>query len=352
MAHMRKHPKSGRWQVRYRDPSGRERSRNFKRKIDADRFLVTVSADVLRGDYIDARLGRATVAEMAERWCRTRSHLARATRDQDSAFLRSLVLPHFGTRAVGSVRRSEVAAWLAGLDVAPATKAKALQKLSAIFGVAVGDGALRSNPCDRIPRPTQRPNRVGRALTDDEIEAVLDAAEAVDESSAAMVHVMARAGLRIGEAIALKRVDVDGGMLHIRQSMSRREGLRAVKGRSGGRSITMPDGLQARLQRHMASQTLASLEGWLFVAARGGPIRYNNWRSRTWNRIVEKAGVGDLKPHDLRHTVATRLFVVDAWTVPQVQAYLGHVDPTVTLRVYTHVRPHELPTPSMIRPGR
>lgn len=352
MAHVRKHPKSGRWQVRYRDPAGRERSRNFKRKVDANKFMVTVSADVIRGDYIDARLGRATVTEMAERWCSTRSHLAQATRDQDSAYLASLVLPHFGERPIVSVRRSEIAAWLAGLEAAPATKAKALQKLSAIFAVAVGDGALRGNPCDGVPRPTQRPNRVGRALTDDEIEAVLDAAEAVDESTAAMVALMARAGLRIGEAIALKRVDVDGAMLHIRQSMSRREGLRAVKGRSGGRSIPMPDGLAARLRQHMAAQTLGSLEGWLFVAARGGPIRYDNWRSRTWNRIVEKAGVGDLKPHDLRHTVATRLFTVDRWNVPQVQAYLGHVDPSVTLKVYTHIHPEALPTPGTARGAR
>ena len=49
MAHVRRHPKSGRWQVRYRDPSGRERSRTFSRKVDADRFAATVVADVVRG---------------------------------------------------------------------------------------------------------------------------------------------------------------------------------------------------------------------------------------------------------------------------------------------------------------
>ena len=49
MAHVRRHPKSGRWQVRYRDPSGRKRSRNFERKTDADRFASTVVADVVQG---------------------------------------------------------------------------------------------------------------------------------------------------------------------------------------------------------------------------------------------------------------------------------------------------------------
>ena len=40
MAHVRRHPKSGRWQVRYRDPTGRERSKTFERKTDADRFAA------------------------------------------------------------------------------------------------------------------------------------------------------------------------------------------------------------------------------------------------------------------------------------------------------------------------
>ena len=41
MAHVRRHPRSGRWQVRYRDPGGRERSRTFTRKVDADRFAAS-----------------------------------------------------------------------------------------------------------------------------------------------------------------------------------------------------------------------------------------------------------------------------------------------------------------------
>jgi hypothetical protein len=53
MATIRRHPKSGHWQVRYRDPSGRQRAKNFERKVDADKFAATVTADVYRGDYID-----------------------------------------------------------------------------------------------------------------------------------------------------------------------------------------------------------------------------------------------------------------------------------------------------------
>ena len=348
MAHIRRHPINGKWQVRYRDPTGRERSKNFDRKVDADRFAATVTADVYRGDYLDPQLGQTTVAEFAERWTATRQHLAQATRDHDRHLLASLILPTFAERPVASLRQSEIAAWLSELDAAPSTRAKALQKLSAILRLAVADGALKVNPSDGVKRPTVRATREGRALTDAEVSKILEAAEQVDASKATMVWLMARAGLRIGEVLALKRSDVDvaGRLLHVRASMSRREGVRPVKGREGqGRTLPLSEDLVDRLRVHL-SGSVASIEGWLVTASRGGRVRYDNWRTRTWRRIEELADIGDVNPHDLRHTLATRLFVVDGWTVPQVQAFLGHADPRVTLKVYTHVFPEDLPKPS------
>lgn len=349
MATVRRHPNaSSRWQVRYRDSDGRQRAKNFERKIDAERYAATVTADVLRGEYIDPRLGRTSVGEFALRWRATRSHLARATRDLDRHLLDSLILPQFGQRAVATVRQSEIAAWLSGLDLASSTKSKALQKLSAILTLAVADGALKVNPADSVQRPRVRPVREGRALTDNQVWRLLQAAEQVDPDTAAMVWCMARAGLRIGEVMALKRSDVDlgGRLLQIEGSMSRGEGVRDVKGRDGsGRIIPIPEDLARRLDEHL-SHPVASMEGWLFTAPRGGQLRYDNWRTRRWVPIVEQAGVGDVNPHDLRHTLATRLFVVDGWGVPQVQAFLGHADPKVTLSIYTHVSAEELPAPS------
>jgi len=346
MAHIRRHPVSGRWQVRYRDPDGKEKSQVCDTKADADRFAATITADVVRGDYIDPRQGKVTVAEFAERWQTTRTHLAQATRDQDRYLLSRYILPAFGRREVASLRPSEIETWLARLEVAPATKAKALQKLSPILRLAVGDGAIKVNPCDGIRRPSQKPKREGRALTEAEVAAVIEAAEKVDERTAAVVWLMARAGLRIGEVLALRRNDLGDGVLHVRGSMSRKEGLRSVKGRDGARSIPISPDLEARLRGHLVAQRVASLDGWLFTAPRGGQVRYDNWRTRTWRRVIEAADVGDVNPHDLRHTLATRLFLVDSWTVPQVQAYLGHADPAVTLRVYTHVSAEGLPRPS------
>ncbi len=56
------------WQVRYRDSAGHERARSFLKKVDANRFAVTVEADILRGEWTDPRLSKTTVAEWSERW--------------------------------------------------------------------------------------------------------------------------------------------------------------------------------------------------------------------------------------------------------------------------------------------
>jgi hypothetical protein len=59
MAWIRKRPgRSKPYEARWRDPDGRERSRSFARKLDAQRFLATVETAKLRGSYVDPSAGR------------------------------------------------------------------------------------------------------------------------------------------------------------------------------------------------------------------------------------------------------------------------------------------------------
>lgn len=110
----------------------------------------------------------------------------------------------------------------------------------------------------------------------------------------------------------------------------------------------MPPDLGSRIRAHLSAQTVAPIDGWLVTTQRGTAVRYDTWRGKVWSRIVETAEVGDLHSHDLRHTCATRLFVVDRWTPADVQAFLDHRDPRVTLAVYTHIEVSKLPTPSRL----
>jgi len=133
--------------------------------------------------------------------------------------------------------------------------------------------------------------------------------------------------------------------------MSRKAGRTAPKTEAGKRTIPMPPDVVDRLRKHLSDQTVTSFEGFVFTAARGGRVRYDNWRTRTWRRIADRVGL-DVHPHDLRHTCATRLIAVDRWQPSEVQAFLGHSDPRMTLAVYTHIETDALPTPSTLHGGR
>jgi integrase len=196
------------------------------------------------------------------------------------------------------------------------------------------------------------PVRPARALSDDEAHLVLQAAEAIDPKYAIVVHLMLRCGLRIGEALALRRQDLDleSGTISVRTSMSRREGVRPTKGRHSeeeGRTIPIPRDTVDRLRRHLKQQPVADIGGFLVSGPRGRPLSDPNWRSRTWVRIKRQLPF-DLTPHDLRRTAATRLFLVDRWTPPEVQLFVGHRDPSVTLSIYTKLDADDLPEPSRI----
>ena len=355
MASIHKHTtKSGqpRYVVRWRDPEKRSKEAWFPLLKEATEFLHRKEAEKSRGAYIDPRAGDVTLKEVADRWLDTRVDRARATQDRDRSCLRSLILPAFGHRAISSILPSEVEAWMAHMGKAANTKSRALQILRSVLDLARRDRLIATNPVSDVKAPPSKPVRAGCVLSDEQMGALIAAAEEVDERSAIVVHLMARCGLRSGEAFALRHRDVDleANTIAVRTSMSRREGVRAVKGRQRedeGRVIPIPHDAAQRLRRHLAEKSITSIDGFVVTAPNGGPLSYVNWRNRVWTRIVRKVDL-ELTPHDLRRTAATRLFTIDRWTPSEVQAYLGHLDPRVTLGIYTLVESESLAQPSTL----
>jgi hypothetical protein len=113
MAHIGDRRKDGRgWVVRYRTPDGRERSRSFVRKADADDFLVSVGADLVRGEYLDPAAGKVRLADWAARWLDVvRPTLKPSTAASYEGLLRSRILSRFGTTRVAAIRPSDVQEW-------------------------------------------------------------------------------------------------------------------------------------------------------------------------------------------------------------------------------------------------
>lgn len=143
-------------------------------------------------------------------------------------------------------------------------------------------------------------------------------------------------GLRRGEVLALhwEDVNLDKKVLHVRYSLQQLKGkglvITEVKNESSRRTVSIPD---------FAVEVLKPLqgEGLVFQTSNSTPIGPRNL-VRHFKASLEKAGLPDMRFHDLRHTTATLLLTSDVHP-KVVQSILGHSQISTTLDIYSHVVP-------------
>jgi integrase len=117
------------------------------------------------------------------------------------------VYPTFGDRPLGSIRPSEVQAWVRGLerDLAPSTIGVVYSFVAGIFQTVVRDRIIVASPCVDIRLPKLEPKRV-EPLATERVEALI---EAMRSRYRALVVLAAGTGLRQGEAFAVEVEAVD-----------------------------------------------------------------------------------------------------------------------------------------------
>ena len=332
-----KHGQGKRWLARWVDSEGREQSKTFDRKGDAQTWLDTeVVAPMTVGTYVPARAGVVTVNGVYESWARAQSHISAKTVATRKSAWCSRVEPEWGAVAVADVRTAAVRAWVAamkadGLGVPGIENAFGL--LRQILGAAVEDSRIPRNPCDGVKLPRRKHADRGYLS-----HAQVAALAATVERDGTAVRILAYTGLRWGEMAALRVQDFD--MLRRRVNISR-----SVT-ESGGlvwstpktherRSVPFPAALADELAALMVGKGRDEL---VFTDMRGGVLRNSNWRARVFAPAVAKCQKADesfptITPHDLRHTAASLAISAGA-NVKAVQRMLGHAKASMTLDTY------------------
>jgi integrase len=157
-------------------------------------------------------------------------------------------------------------------------------------------------------------------------------------------------GLRKGELLGLRWTDIDfdAGTLRVRQALQRVGGrllLVEPKTSLSRRTVPVPTATLAALRSRRAQQDeeqLAAGTAWVqsglvFTTHIGRPIDPRNL-SRSWYLIRERAELGPVRVHDLRHSCAS--FMLAAGASPRtVMKTLGHSQIGLTMNTYTHVLP-------------
>jgi integrase len=197
-----------RYRVRFRTPARRQTDkRGFRTKREAEMFAATVEVAKLRGEYISPALGRATVGELGPPWLkRQQGHMKPSGfRSYDSAW-RTHVEPRWGGMRVSDIKFTDVQEWTSGL--ASTRSAVVVQTaysvLARILDDAVRDRLIAANSARgvKLPPRTKRQNVYLRA---EQLHRL--ARESGRDQS--LVLLMGIAGLRWGEAAALRVADVD-----------------------------------------------------------------------------------------------------------------------------------------------
>ncbi len=341
MAHVRR-AKSGRgWEARYRDTRGKERSRTFSTKREAEQFLARQSADIQRGEYLDPRHSRTRFREWAHQWLATTVHLKPKTSASYESILNARVLPVFGDMRIVSIDQAEVRRFIAELAEAgdkPGTIRNTFNVLRLVFGTAVGSGAIRTNPCTGVRMPKSLRTEM-LFLTAEE---VLTLVGAITEQFRILVTFAAYTGLRAGEIGALRvgRVDLQRGSVEVRESLADVKG-KLVFGSTktyADRTVRLPRFLTRELAVHLHGRPHRP-DDLVFTGPTGRPMRHNLFYVRHFKPAVARAGLPEgLRFHDLRHTCAA-LLVAQGAHPKAIMERLGHSSIQVTLDRYGHLFP-------------
>jgi integrase len=342
-----------RYEVRLRGRDGKERSRTFRTRKEAERYERSQHDALDRGVWVDPRGGKVTLRAWAEEWQQTVVHLRPSTKRIYAANLRNHIVPDLGDVELGKLTPSMLRAWLArlltkkgahGEQLSKGSAAQAYRTLSRVLSAAVDNELLGRNPLSGIkaPRSDAEPMRF---LSHSEVAAL---AAAIDRRYRAFVLVAAYTGLRAGELMALRRSNVD--VLHRTitvvqqvQSIGGRHEVSAPKTAAGRRSVAMPRVVADALDDHLGSFAEPGADGLVFPAPEGGFLRLENFRRRVWRPATVAAGVAPLRLHDLRHTCASLAIAAGA-DVKVLQRMLGHASAALTLDRYGHLMPGQAHT--------
>jgi integrase len=390
---------SGRYQASYLGPDGRRRyaEETFERKGDADKALSIIEAQIAQGDWTDPDRAKTKLTDYAATWIDERPGLRPRSADQYRWLLVKHVVPQLGGVPLAKLTTPMIRQWRAKLlrdGVSTSTAAKAYRLLRAVLMTAAEeDNIIPRNPCrirgagdehaeerpvltvaqvfelaDRIGR---RPvgnirklpsggyrlgfRRYGEMRTSPETYVTRAAAEQAlwrmadngradfdqDRRYRALVLLITFASLRWGEAIALRRPDLnlDARTVRVRAAIAERSTgellLGPPKSKAGRRTVGIPAAIVPALREHLDTFASPDPGGLIFPGATGVPLRRSNFNKMSaWPYAARSIGAEGLHVHDLRHTGNTFAATGGAG-IKDLMARMGH-DSERAAMIYQH----------------
>jgi integrase len=354
----------GKWVVDWRDPTGKR----FIETVDGNREAAEQRLKEVIGSGKQAAPKRLTFEEYGKWWLENvaKGTVKESTYQEYEAVLRNHANPILGARPLAKINRKMVRELIAmkkkeGYD--QSTIKNILAPVRGMFNHAIDEGSAYMNPAARIGKQTKvdvgKPKDKIDPLTRDEVATMLrKAAETIPQFYPFFLSAP-RTGMRLGELIALKGIDVDfrGRFIQVQRNLSRGSITTPKNGKT--RKVDMSaklaetldtmlskrraDALKKEMEkpagerRDAAAVVNAVTEDWLFQTPTRTQLDPSNVR-KVFHKLLIAAKLRRVRFHDLRHTFAS-LLLAQGESLAYVKDQMGHSSINVTVDVYGHLVP-------------
>ena len=227
---------------------------------------------------------------------------------------------------------------------------RTIEVLHAILHVSLGDAVkqrlIHSNPSNSVRAPKHNPPEM-RIMTENEISTFLITIQG--HPIEALYFIAISTGLRQSELLGLKWSDLDWNncslkvIRQLKRNSKRNNYFSNLKTKHSKRTIKLGKKTIRKLNNHhIEQQKYKRNSNWeendlIFTTKSGTPIKQGNLYTQ-FKLFLQKAGLPDIRFHDLRHTAAT-LMLNNGVPILTVSRRLGHSKPSITLDVYGHIIP-------------
>ncbi|MDR3485258.1 MAG: site-specific integrase [Bradyrhizobium sp.] len=350
------------WVVDYADQAGKRRLKTFSTKRDAEAWAVTALHEVKQGTHTPASMS-VTVTEAAERWisdCEANG-LEFGTIKQRKGHLRLHIGPLLGYEKLSSLTTPRIHQFDADLrnkGCSLSMRKKVLTNLKTILTFAKSQGLVAQNVAlDVRIKSNDRNQSTGPLREGHDYPTRAELRTMIDKASGRWRPLLITAiftGMRASELRGLRwqDVDLDAGVIHVRQRADAWRNIGKPKSAAGSRDIPLSPMVINSLSQWKDSCP-AGTHGLVFPNGRGNIESHANIRNRFFvplqleNSLSVDTGKldSDGNPimaakygfHALRHTAASLFIAHLGWTPKRVQAVMGHSSVTMTFDRYGHL---------------
>jgi len=355
----------GSWTIVYDLPTDiitgkrRQKSQTVRgTKRDAERALREVLTSLEQGSYV--KPNRVTIGELLRQWLREYASMNTTDRTQESytSIVERHLIPGLGKISLIDLQAQNINSYYAKkllegrADGKGGLSARSVVYHHRILSKAL-DYAVKMGLVVRNVAKVVEPPRVARVtmktLSPEEVSRFLDVAR--DTDYYVYFATLLYTGLRRGELLALRwrNLDLGSGKLSVVETAYRLGSgeyrIKEPKTPQSRRTVVLPPSLVALLKVYRFDQELLRIQlgiglnadDFVFIRPDGSPINPSAL-TLAFRRIIKKAGLKDIRIHDLRHTHAT--LMLKAGIHPKVVSErLGHANIGITLDTYSHVLP-------------